>query len=261
MNRRVVGIVAAIVLAAIGTIILVNFVNSAEDRALEGEELVEVFVVQQSIPAGTPIEQVADAVERERVPEKVRAQDAVTELTQLAGLVTDVALLPGEQLTAARFVRPEDRRGTRTTVEVPEGLLEVTIRINSEASVGAVIRPGDRVAVIASFPLSLLQNPDTPIPLDSPLVNSENLSGQLVTKLLLQKVLITNLQANIIPDEDAETTIAGDPRGDLLVTLALEPQDVEKLLFARLNGGLWMALQPETANEESTLQRGDRIFS
>ena len=45
MSRKVTGVVVALLLAAIGTTVLVRYVQGAEDRALEGEQLVQVFVV------------------------------------------------------------------------------------------------------------------------------------------------------------------------------------------------------------------------
>ena len=53
MRRKIVMIVAALLCGALGTTLLVRFVQGAESRALEGEELVDVFVVQGYIPAGT----------------------------------------------------------------------------------------------------------------------------------------------------------------------------------------------------------------
>ena len=54
-NRRLTAVAVAGALAIVGALVLVFFVQSAEDRALEGEEVVEVLVVQEDIPAGTPV--------------------------------------------------------------------------------------------------------------------------------------------------------------------------------------------------------------
>lgn len=49
MRKRIVGFVAALLLALVGTTLLVSFVAGAEDRALAGEEIVEVFVADTTI--------------------------------------------------------------------------------------------------------------------------------------------------------------------------------------------------------------------
>ena len=52
-QRRTVGIVAAIVLALLGTMGLVGYVQGAKDDAVAGEKLVKVYVASDKIPAGT----------------------------------------------------------------------------------------------------------------------------------------------------------------------------------------------------------------
>lgn len=53
MNKKLLGVATALMLALIGTVALVAYVTNAEERALAGEELVEVYVVTTEIPAGT----------------------------------------------------------------------------------------------------------------------------------------------------------------------------------------------------------------
>ena len=51
MSRKVIGIVVALALASVGTVALVSYVRSAEERAQAGEELVEVYVLTDTVPA------------------------------------------------------------------------------------------------------------------------------------------------------------------------------------------------------------------
>ena len=53
MNRRLVGLLVAVVLAAAATFLLIRYVNTADERARGEEELAQVFVAQGDIPAGT----------------------------------------------------------------------------------------------------------------------------------------------------------------------------------------------------------------
>ena len=104
--RRVIGVVVSIALVGVGTLLLVGYVSGAEERALAGEELVGVLVVDQEIEVGAAVEDIADAVRFELVPVKVRVEGAVDGLEDLAGLVTSSGLLPGEQITTSRFADP-----------------------------------------------------------------------------------------------------------------------------------------------------------
>lgn len=254
MNKKVVGVIAAVVMAVIGTVVLIAFVRGAEDRALEGEELVTVLVTTQQIPAGTPVAEIENLVETEQIPEKIAPEGVISDLVQVSGRVTAVDFLAGETLLAPRFVESTDFDARRGTVEVPEGLLEVTIAMSQEQFVGGVPVPGDKVALIANGervdfipstvdPLQQGGNPDDPA--NANVVDT----GLKLTKIILQQALVTNVQGNALPEAPAAQTATdrvAPAAGSLLITLALDGPDTERLLYVRdsqsLNANLHMAV-------------------
>lgn len=253
-NRRVRGAVAALVLAIIGAVGLVAFVKGAEERALAGEKLVDVLVVKERVDAGTPASELQDNLGVEEVPAKVRADEAVTDLAVITGLVAGVDLLPGEQITAARFVAPEDFTGRARAISVPEDLLEVTVSLAPERAVGGVIRPGSTVGVVASFDDGATGNGNAEEGEPPSAARGGGTSG-----IILHKVLVTNLQAPASAGfggfgggEDEESENAEAPTDDLLVTLALDAPAVERVVFAAEHGTLWLTLEPESAPEQGT---------
>lgn len=271
MRRRVIALVAALLLAGVGTLVLVNFVRGAEERAVAGEELATVFVVQTPIGQGTPAEEIAGSLVQEQVPVKVRPPDAVTDLAQLAGLVTSVDLLPGEQLIASRFtVAAEvevDRRDDLPTlrVQVPEGMLEVPIRLTTEQALGGIIDVGDTVAVISSLGIAgganqtvETENGDTVAVPDS----AQEGEARTVTGILLRNALIIQVQADTTPTfatgDDSESVLV--PQSNFIVHFALSPQDASRLVFAAQNGDLWLARQTPDDNGESRLVDDSNIF-
>jgi pilus assembly protein CpaB len=239
-------LIGALVLAALGTVVLVVFVNNAEDRALEGEEVVNVLVVQDTIAAGTQVGSLGDSVKLEKVPAKVVNDGAVGDLSQLGGLVTSIELLPGDQLTRQRFVTPEQFSPSRSQIKVPTGLLEITVTVDPTRSIGGTIRPGDTVAFIPSF-----GDPE---------------KGGL-THLILHKVLVTNVQgaplATVAPAADGSTAAArpAAPEGSLLVTLAVDAAASERVAYAAEFGTIYLAREPADAPEGGTkIQSLDSIF-
>jgi pilus assembly protein CpaB len=236
MSRRVVGILAALVLAAVGTVALVAFVRGAEDRALEGEEVVGVLIVDDTIEAGTPADQIGTLVRLEEIPRKIVAAGAVADLTSLEGLVASVDLVAGEQLTTARFVTPEVFAPTGgRKIDVPPGLLEVTVSLDSSRTVGGLLSPGDTVAVVAT------------------------LAGETgaQTHLVLHKVLVTNVQGPAItaaPEvtSDIVASRPAAPEGVYLITLAADPVAVERLVFIVENGSMYLALERPDVSEAPT---------
>lgn len=238
MNRRLIGLVAALALAAIGTTVLVGYVRSAEARALEGERLVDVLVVTETVESGTKSEELADKVRTEQVPSKVRAAGAVSDLGDLKGRVAAVDLLAGEQIVSERFVAPDvQRRGA-----VPEGMLEVTVQLDPARAVGGRVVPGSTVGVVVSF--------------------DDLGTGGPVTHLMLHKVLVTAVQADQPPPSDDEDDASIAPKGSLLITLAVDAASAEKVVFAAEHGRLWLTLEPENANEAGTrVQQKGSVFA
>lgn len=249
MPRRVIGVIAAVLLAAVGTLALIGFVRGAESRALAGEETVEVLVVTEEVAKNTPAVDLADKVHTETVPAKVRARNGVTDLTDLEGRVTSVALVPGEQVVTTRFVTPA-QLVEQSGVEVPDGLQEVTISLEPERALGGNVIPGDTVGVLASFVWE-----------DSP---------KHTTKMNHQKVLVTNVQADLTAaaapteaeaGEDEPPRPAAAPTGNLLVTLAVDAEQAERIVFAAEHGTVWLTAQnEETAQDGSAIRDSGNIY-
>lgn len=276
--RRVIAIIAAVVLAAIGTFLIVQYVGSAEERALEGEELVSVLVVDRPVAEGTGAEELASFVRREDVPLKVAADNVVTELADLDGTVALVDLFPGEQLVATRFLDREAYVESLGLPEVPlpDDRLAITISLDPDRAVGGQLAPGSSVAVIASFaPFDISPNIIEPSELTdeeiieiiealTPDAGEEGAPGQdeqqglstpITTKILLHKILVTNVQLEQLPRQvenvegEPVTTAELAPTGNLLVTLALDPDEAQRVVFTAEFGLLWLAVEGPSVDE------------
>jgi pilus assembly protein CpaB len=253
VKRRLAGIIAAIVMALVGTTLVASFVKNAEARVLAGEELVEVLVVVDEVAAGTDASAVEELVRTELVPVKVRAQNALHDLTEVEGLVTEIRLEPGEQLVSTRFVEPDLLTAARFAV--PDGLLEVTLALDPQRAVGGTLLPGDSVAVALSFePFDIGAPPgaDPEVP-ETVIVDGTRLVGDAKTPnstgLILNGVLVTNVQLEELPAiEVGESRVEGRqraiaPTGNLLITLAVSPANVARLVFGAEHGNVWLAAQ------------------
>ncbi|GAB3350957.1 Flp pilus assembly protein CpaB [Modestobacter lapidis] len=232
MRRRLLAAVAALVLALVGTVVLVAYVRGADARALAGVRTVDVLVVQQPVPAGTPVTELAGLVGAEQVPAKAAVEGRVTDLEELAGQVATVDLRPGEQLLAARFAGPDDLQAPGT-VAVPAGAQEVSVLLEPQRAVGGRLTAGDTVGVFVSLP----EPPSTHV--------------------VLHRVLVTQVQGAPAPaggTEDVETASAGSaaPSASLMVTLAVTAEQAEGVVFGAEHGTLWLSLEPEGADIDGT---------
>ncbi len=262
MNKRLVGLAVAVALAAGGTFVLMNYVRAAEDRVLAGEETVAVYVVSDPVASGQSAAELERYVTVEQLPTKARAAGSVTSLSQLEGQVAAVNLVPGEQLLASRFITPQELEDL-DDIEIPAGLLQVSLSLSPERAAGGLVVPGDMVAVVASF------NPFTVDPaydeaeaefafaLAAEPENTRPQATPNTSHLILHKVLITSVQVERLPRETDEEGAAASgvelaPTGNLLVTLATTAGDLEKVVFAAEHGSVWLAYEPADAPEDDT---------
>jgi pilus assembly protein CpaB len=257
MRRNVVGVVLALILATIGTVALVVYVSRAEERAREGEELVEVYVVETLIPAGTPSEQIEPALRIEEVPLKVRPENSIDNLANLAGQVAGVDLVPGEQVLESRFITRSNFANREVGVDVPDDKIEITLALDPERAIGGLLLPGDTVSIFASFePFDLsagvvqVDGEEIALP--------ESVSADLQTKtpnttdLLIQKVLVTAVQeqvSNSFNNDDERDKLTESPENQLLVTLAVDPADAERIIFTTEFGLVWLGAERATVPE------------
>ena len=233
MRRRLLAATAALLLAATGTVVLLAYVRGADARALAGTRTVDVLVVDQPVPEGTPGDELADLVRTERLPAKAAVSGVVTDLDELAGRVATVDLQPGEQVLAARFAAPEELT-VPGTVAAPEGAAEVSVLLEPQRAVGGRLAAGDTVGVH----VSLAGEPPT-------------------THIVLNRVLVTQVQGAPAPATDGEGTETASsggaaPSASLMVTLGLPPEQAEAVVFGMEHGTVWLSLEPEGADLEGT---------
>jgi len=224
-QRRTVGIVAAIVLALLGTMGLVGYVQGAKDDAVAGEKLVKVYVASNRIPAGTTASSISSMVTAQKVPAKVRTQDAVTNLKSLKNEVTSIDLLKGEQLTTSRFVPA----GAATNAKgVPAGMYGATVSLDPEQALGGQVRVGDHVAIVG--------------------VVADSTNGGNTASMLVSNVLVTSVQIDgENGDHPNKKEVTNAPTGKFFVTFALSQGDLEKVVQSAKDGGVWLAADPTGA--------------
>src|SRR5919205_909812 len=181
MKTRLLGGIAALLVAIIGTVLLVNYVQNADKRAMEGTETESVYVVEKTISAGTGIDKAAGAVVRKDIPKAAVAAGAVTDLNQVGQKVAAVDLMPGEQLLATRMVDADSILGP-SRVQVPTGMQEITLKLPIERVVGGTLTAGDTVGVFLSVDSSGGTSGGTQLTFHKVLVTAAQFSNGNVAK-------------------------------------------------------------------------------
>ncbi|MFJ6001423.1 Flp pilus assembly protein CpaB [Arthrobacter sp. NPDC092385] len=237
MKSRLLAGVAAVVLALVGALMLYGYAQGAEARAVEGLDPVNVLVVATAVPIGTPSEELMPFLTTQSLPATAVGASALKDLNASTGKVTAVELMPGEQLLAERLVDPDDA-AVAGSVDVPEGLQEVSFTIEPDRAVGGKIGPGDLVGVFISLETGGLEE-EADVP---------------TTKLALHKILVTSVQraptaVAVDPAADPEAQARAEaealPSGSLMLTVAVDTAQATRIVHANQNATLW--LSKETA--------------
>lgn len=232
MNRRVVAIVAAVLLAVLGAVVLISYVNNADQRAMADMEPVSVLVATGPIGEGTPAEALGELIATESIPAAAVGPGAVTELAELDGLVAVTTLQPGEQILAGRFADPASilRPGE---IPAPPDLHQVSIPLAAPRVLGGTLTPGATVGVFISKG-----------------------DPQSETHLVLHKILVLRVQGGMAPPSDAETTedpaAAAMPDGGMIVTLGVNARDAETIVFGAEHGTIWLSVEGLEVPQDGT---------
>jgi pilus assembly protein CpaB len=235
MQSRVLAILIAVVLALVATAAMVVYVNSADRRAISGQEPVNVLVAKDTIKAGTSGEDAQNAglIVQLQVPRKNVVAGALRFPTQLEQRYAAVDIVKGEQLLQGRWVGAEDVAGRRL-LQIPENHQALSLGLDITKQVAGFVTPGDKVGLVYTF-------------------KREEGNGESVdrTHFLLQNVQVLAVGATALPNGSSQSGgRVNQGRGSqnlTAVTLAIRKKDVERVVFAAENGSIYLTLMPPNA--------------
>ena len=231
MARRSALLLVAALIALVGTALIVLYVKGIDQRATQGQEMVEVLTASATIEPGEDVAAAQEAGKFEK--SQVRRADLVEgALTTTSSISDDVALGPiyaGEQILSAKFGSLSDAE----TLVIPDDKLAVSVELTDPERVAGFVNPGSEVAIFMSADPVILK-PD----------GSERKLAP-VTRLLLPKVEVigvgtTSVASKVTKTESGEEVTEQVPR--TILTVAVSQKDAEKLIYASRNGDVSFAL-------------------
>lgn len=234
MKSRLLGGVAAVVLALIGAILVFSYAAKADSRAMADLQPTDVLVVRKAVPIGTDVKQLSESVVLAKRPTGSVPTGALSTLDTSTGKVTATGLVPGEALVAQRLVDPETLQ-TPGSIPIPKGMQEVTIALDPQRVVGGRIAAGSTVGVFVTFGAGALKYDKAPT---------------TTTQRVFHKMLVTSLQRADATVDPAEGNKAL-PAGSMLVTLAVDDPSAAKIIFSAENGSIWLTNEPKDATEDN----------
>lgn len=233
MKRPVLTVVVAVILAALAAAAIFVYTQGAEQRALNEQSATPVLVVNDTIPQGATL---ADAVAEgmageEFVPAGLQPEYAITEVTsENANLVAVEELAPGQMLLVGDFAAelPDSVR-----IAVPADKVAVSLALADPARVGDFLAPGSQIAVFVTS-------------------DPRGSDGEATTRLLLPRVDVIGVGRET---ESSGTVLPDDQPKDVLVTVAVDQGQAEKLIHAAQTGEPYLAL----LGSNTTLTQGTGV--
>jgi pilus assembly protein CpaB len=149
MTRRIIGVFLAIILALVGTLSVIFYVQRLKNTVVAGQEGVHVLVARSRIPAGTSGARIRSqnlytevVMPRSSVP-----LDTLSELSvDLDKLVVTSDVQQDQLLLRGLFGQAGKFSGG---LDIPDGMMAVTVAVREPADVAQYVRPGSQVAVFA----------------------------------------------------------------------------------------------------------------
>jgi len=218
-RRRIVLIVSAVVLALIGTGVVYSYINSADQRALNGVKAVSVLVASKPIPAGTAWSSIGQYTSTQSFPESSVPTSSLKSTSAAVGgsKVTTFAVSTGQVLTSEMFAATA--APATGSLQIPGDRQALTIALTPKADVGGYVNPGSDVAVY---------------------------TGLAQTTLLIERLRVLAVsQAPLVGLTGPGAT--SPSQESLMVTLAVTQQQAQQLVTAQNHGGLYLALLTSTS--------------
>jgi len=193
---------------------------------------IDVVVASKDIPEHTTLE--PSHLKLATFPENFAQPYAVRRASDLVGKVTVAPIANGEQLLSNKVRRREEAPAAATLSGLtPKGKRAVTIVVDTITGVGGFVRPGDLVDIL--WTLGLPQ--------------AGQKEPQVVTLTVFQDVPVLAVGGET-EGQSARSAAKSAKSGagessQYLVTLALPPQEISFLLFAREQGRIQLSLRPK----------------
>jgi pilus assembly protein CpaB len=219
MSSRITVIAIAVVFAATATLSVFLYARGLQQNAETSTDTVGVVVVSQDIPSGTELDGLLSggAMEVQQVPANLVVSNAVTDLDELKGESTSSPILAGEQVSTTRLTGSQDLPGG--VLSIPKGMQGMTVALESQRVIGGnVLNAGDHVAIHATFP------------------------NEKHTVLVSSDAQVLRI-SRAAEGTAAGTTTTQSGTGNN-VTLALDPEEVQKLVFGQDLGKIYFSVIP-----------------
>jgi len=293
MKVRILLLILAIIFGLAAVFGVMFYVNNLRATLEKEGEKIDVLVATQDISKDTLVEEIISKklVEVKKIPLRYVVTGYMVSLDKYQDYFVSNQINKGEQITPVKFIKPSD---ITFSFEVPKGMVGISIPFNEVVGVSNLLTVGDRVNVIATFQPEQQQQAQQQATSDQTADTSgtqNNTAGNGnggaasgndyssgnpsavvtdTTKTVLWNIEILYIGVKVTIDELSaknkgllsSSESSKEPVEIKTVTLAVTPEQAEKLVFSEELGTVWLALLPVGGVEETDMpgRTLDNIF-
>jgi len=234
-------------LAVLGIVAVLAYVQKANIRAVDGMKAVTVLVAKAPIPSGTRASQALSEklLTVEKLPSRSVPADAVHKIsTDLSSLVTSSAIQPGQLLLRELLVPVRQVTGA---IAIPPGKVALSVLMCLQEDVAGYVKPGSHIAVFDTYESgggsqSLVRTCDVSHGVQD--------KDKVFTRLLLADVEVLSVTTAPPATGTAASngavltggTTSAASQGAVYVTVAASQKQAEQLILAAQTGMPYLAL-------------------
>jgi pilus assembly protein CpaB len=208
--------VVAVLLALLAAFGVYRFLSEKSRFAEKAKlETVGIVVAAVDIPLGaklTPSQVAISAWPKDQYP-----KDAITDAKTVAGRMAIRDFFRGEPIVESKLV-PSDKTAGILSLKIPVGMRAYSVKVNEVVGVGGFIVPDTRVDVLVTT------------------APSTQHQGGKVSKIVLEDVRVLAVGQSIEVNDSKPTSVN-------TVTLAVTPEDAEKLALASNDGTIQLVMR------------------
>jgi pilus assembly protein CpaB len=265
VNRKIIGIAAAVAIAGAGTYFVVGSSGSgpAAAPAAPPEAIVKVLKVTKQVPKGTPVAELGAYVQQVDVPLSQQQPNTATSLEDLTDktMVATADLLPEDQVSKLRFESATKLSSTDIVTAVGAGeaddlstLVGVWVNLPPLNAVNGNLKPGvTKVTVFAAFE-------------PMPGLGSDASKDVATNHVIAHKVPVLDMfpppgiAVAPAPTGDGQAAPAAPVQPtSIQVKLGLDAATAERVIFTQMKGTLFLGEEGLAVQEGDTkiVERGN----
>jgi pilus assembly protein CpaB len=247
MGRRTLLVLAALVVAALGTVLVYLYVQGLENEYAAGQEPVQVLVAGTTIAAGTTGAQAegSGAFVLEEIPSSLVVEGALGSPTAIADLVAIGPIFAGEQIIESKF---GEIASSGLTFEEESGQLATSVQLSDPARVAGFVKPGSEVVIFVTLTAADSSGED----------DGGSSTPEAFTRVLLPRVPVvavgnSTVVSQTVTDSSGQQTTEEIPAA--ILTLGVTQDQALQIVHAQSQGELYFGL----LDENSQTQTGDAV--